>query len=127
MKNVLKNRARTFLSAMALSFVGAGMAVAQQPAPSASQPQSIAPVQDSEIVKFAAALESVQNALKAAQSKIQNASGPDEKAQLEQQAREDLVAAVTAEGLTPDRYNQIMQMAQSDPSVMEKVQAELEG
>ncbi len=127
MKNALKNRTGAFLSAVALSFAGTGMAIAQQPAPPASQPQSIAPVQDSEIAKFAAALESVREALRQADTKIQSASDPDERAQLERQAQEDLLAAVTSEGLTPDRYNQIAQLAQSDPSIMEKVQAELEG
>jgi|GEM_PF-1913266 len=126
MRNLLKTRAGAFLSAAALSIAAAGTAVAQQPAPPPSQPQSIAPVEDAEIKKFAAALKEVNNVLETANTDIQNSTDPDEAAQLEMEAREDVVEAITDEGLTPERYNQIMQLAQSDQDTMAKLQAELE-
>lgn len=85
---------------------------AQQSAPSYS---------DSELKSFAVAALEVQRINDAYLPKLKSASSPEEQKQVEKIATAEMVKAVEKEGMTVDKYKEIMNHAQSNPEVAEKV------
>ncbi len=98
--------------ALALGVVAALPAAAQTTAPAtpAPQEQTVAPVTDEELTKFAKAALAVD-----AVTKDTSIPAADKNAKLTE--------AVTGAGLDNVRFNQIATLAQSDPAMNAKVQA----
>lgn len=84
----------------------------QQPAPSYS---------DDELKSFAVAALEVQRINDAYLPKLKTASTPEEQQRVEKTATDEMVKAVEKEGMTVDKYKQIMNHAQSDPQIAERV------
>ena len=76
---------------------------------------------DAELKSFAAAAVEVHRINSAYLPKMAEAD-PDEQRQLEQQALRDTTAAVQKQGLTSDRYDEILSAAQTRIEVAKKVE-----
>lgn len=108
-------------AAAALAIAWAGPAVAQ----TETEPQQ-AQVTDEYLKSYAAAVVAVQRIHQEWEPRIQAAPDEDTRLGLQGQAQEKMVAAVEAEGLTVEEYNQIFQMAQDDPGLRQQVQTYIE-
>jgi hypothetical protein len=97
-----------------------------QPALSQAQPQApqaaspAANVSDQKLDQAAAAIQSVTQVQKSYQQKL-SAASPDQKDQIVTEANAALKKAVTDQGLSPEEYNSIIDVAQNDPTVRERL------
>jgi hypothetical protein len=115
--------------AFALQFlVSSGVARAQAPdaarnnpgdsaAPSAINPASI---DDATLKHTARAFVKVTQIVQTAQKAVDNTADDSRKEQIAKQAQAKEMAAVQAEGLQPEQYNQVIQLAQSDNAFQQK-------
>ncbi len=78
-------------------------------------------VTDQQVNAFARASLAVQEINSRWAPRIQNAENSDEAAEIRRQAVERMAAAVEAEGLDVQTYNQIYTMAQNDPELAEQI------
>jgi GTP1/Obg family GTP-binding protein len=103
----------------ALSIGGTPLAFAQ------SNPSEIlrsAPsYSDAELKSFAVAALEVQRINDAYLPKLKTASTPEEQKQVEKVATDEMVKAVEKEGMSVDKYKEIMNHAQSNPEIADKV------
>jgi hypothetical protein len=101
-----------------LCVAGAPIASAQTPSP----PSDLAtPYSEAELKSFAAAAVEVHRINSSYLPKMADAT-PDEQHQLEQQALRETTAAVEKQGLSSDRYDQILNAAQTQADVAKKVE-----
>lgn len=113
--------------AAAAALILAGTAAAQQPADLQAQNQvEIEPVSDDEIETFVAATEEVVVIIEEWQPKLQSAESEEAARELQQQAQDELVAAVEAKGMSADRYNQINMAAAQDEELAARISAVIE-
>ncbi len=106
------------------------MSFAAQPAAAQGQPptqrpptQAISPtpnVSEQKLDQTAAAIKNVQ-AVRSTYAEKLSAASPDEKGKIVTEANAAMQKAVTDQGLSVDEYNSIVQLAQSDPSVRERI------
>ena len=97
---------------------------AEQPAQQAQMPQS-SDFSDEEVAQFAQANQEVQDIQSEYTGKLQDAGGDQEKAaDIQQEAQEKMVQAVEDSGLGVEKYNQILQVAQADPDLVKRIQAQ---
>jgi hypothetical protein len=54
--------------------------------------------------------------------KLESAKSPEEQQQLRQTASQEMVRAVEKEGMSVDKYKEIMSQAKANPAVAERVQ-----
>ena len=114
----------TGLTAVSLLFATA--AVAQTPAPAApsekATPKSAtpAPISDKKLDATAAAVKNVSAIRQSYEGKLAKASG-DEKGRLVDEATNAMTKAVTDQGLSIDEYTSIIEVAQNDPEVRNKL------
>jgi uncharacterized protein DUF4168 len=112
---------RSFLTALTLAMscvLGAAPAWGQADStPSAQSPQ----YSEAELKSFAAAAVEVHRINSGYLPKMAEAA-PDEQKVLEQQALRETTAAVEKQGLTSDRYDQILNAAQTQTEVAQKVE-----
>ena len=117
------------LSALAIG-IGAslGAASAQDAAPApAPAPQTEAPAaapqqDDAKLKSFAVAFIEVAKVTQSYQPQIESAGTAEDQSRLRQEAGEKMVEAVNeAEGITLDEYNTIIQAAQTDPDLAQKI------
>lgn len=113
----------TGLTAVSLLFATA--AVAQTPAPAAPSekaPKSAtpAPISDKKLDATAAAVKNVSAIRQSYEGKLAKASG-DEKGRLVDEATNAMTKAVTDQGLSVDEYTSIIEVAQNDPEVRNKL------
>jgi selenocysteine-specific translation elongation factor len=87
-------------------------------ASSAVNPETI---DDASLKQTAKAYVKVGQILQNAQQALNSTSDDAQKQQLAQQVESKKLAAVKAEGLQPQRYNQVLQLAQADKTVQEKL------
>ena len=115
------------LAAMALSVASAPTAWSQQQHSPPSRAQQSA-VSDKEIQAFAAAASDIRRLNQKWIPKVQEAAqqSPDAEQQTRQQAMSEMTQAVQNKGLSIDRYNSILQMAQADPEIQRKVQERMQ-
>jgi hypothetical protein len=105
------------LSSMALS----SMAMAQAPAPAQGQPQAQqSDIPDQKLDQAAAALEKVSNLKRDYEQKM-SAAPAAEQEKIASEANTELTKAVTDQGLSVEEYNTIIQVAQNDPQVRQKI------
>lgn len=118
------------LSALAIGFGAAlGTAGAQDaapapaPAPQTEMPAAEAPqVDDEKLKSFAVAFLEVTKVTQSYQPQIESAGTPEDQQRLRQEAGEKMVEAVNdAEGITVDEYNMIIQAAQTDPELAQRI------
>lgn len=118
------------LSALAFGFgASLGVAAAQDaaPAPQAA-PQVEAPAaqtpqaDETKLKSFAVAFIEVAKVTQSYQPQIASAGTPQDQQRLRQEAGEKMVEAVNeAEGITIDEYNTIIQAAQTDPDLAQRI------
>jgi len=120
---------------LALSAAGSAWAQAGAPEqttpPAAAQPAQQAPMpqssdfSDEDIAKFAQANQKVQDIQAEYTQKLQGSGGDQEEtADIQQEAQEKMVEAVEDTGLGVEKYNQILQVAQVDPELVKRIQAQ---
>lgn len=111
--------------ALALGF-GAGAASAtdgDDPA-AAPGPQQLAQADqfsDEDIESFVAARESVIDISRNWEERIQNAESQDELNSLQQASQEEMIEAIRDEGLTVNDYNMMVDAAQRDPDLQQRI------
>lgn len=113
------------LSALAIGFgVSLGTAGAQDtPAPQ-TQPPAAQEQQadDAKLKSFAVAFIEVAKVSGSYQPQIESAATPEDQQRLRQEAGEKMVEAVNeADGITLDEYNTIIQAAQTDPELAQRI------
>lgn len=107
-----------------LGAAGAQDAVpAPAPAPQTEEAPAAAPQQDDAKLKsFAVAFIEVAKVTQSYQPQIESAGTAEDQSRLRQEAGEKMVEAVNeAEGITLDEYNTIIQAAQTDPDLAQKI------
>lgn len=94
---------------------------AAQPAP---MPQS-SDFSDEDVAKFAQANQQVQDIQTEYTQKLQASGGDQEEtASIQQEAQEKMIQAVEDTGLDVQKYNRILQVAQADPALVKRIQAQ---
>lgn len=121
------------ISALALG-IGASLATAsaQDAAPTPAAPGVEAPaaaapaVDDTKLKSFATAFLEVTAVTKKYQPQIESAGSTEDQQRLQQEAGQEMVEAVNdAEGITVDEYNMIIQAAQSDPDLAQRINSHI--
>lgn len=119
---------RTFvstLSGLALALgVAAGVAQAQEAAPETQtqEPAAGGEVDDGKLRSFAVAFLEVARVNQVYQPQIEAAESPDEQRRLQETAGAEMIEAVDAQqGITVDEYNTIIQQAQTDPELAQRI------
>lgn len=113
------------LSTLAIAYGGAfGAAVAQDaaPAPQMEAPAAAPAMDDEKLKSFAVAFLEVTKVTQSYQPQIESAGSDEDRQRLQQQAGEEMVEAVNdAQGISVDEYNMIIQAAQTDPELAQKI------
>jgi hypothetical protein len=78
-------------------------------------------VPDETVARTGAALKQVAKVKSIYGPKVDAASTPDERAQLSNQEMEAARTAIGAQGLTIDQYDNVMELAQADPTLRERL------
>jgi hypothetical protein len=86
-------------------------------APSAINPDTI---DDATVKQTAKAYVKVRQIVQKAQQAISNSSDDAQKQQIAEQAESEKVTAVKAEGVQPQQFNQVMQLARVDKAFQQK-------
>ncbi|MDX1706701.1 DUF4168 domain-containing protein [Pseudidiomarina sp.] len=119
------------LTALAIAAAVAGSSVAMAaPAPQQSaQHQQMAAQQhnmefsDAMLEKFIDAMNSVQNISTKYAEEFQNAEDAEQAQLIQQQAQQEMIAAVNDSGLSPQEYNAIVQRVQQDQELRSRLEA----
>jgi hypothetical protein len=130
MKRVSPIHAAAVLVAGTLLYVPA--ASAQAPSPQAEPPQAQAPntpnqsadIPDKKLDATAVAVQRVANLRQDFQNRLETAS-PSDRERIADEANSAMAKAVTDQGLSVEEYTAILQMAQADPAVREKIRKRL--
>ena len=113
------------LSALALGFgasLGAAAAQEAAPAPEMEAPAAAPSLGDDKLKSFAVAFLEVNKLTQEYQPQIAAAGTPEDQQRLRQEAGEKMVEAVNdAEGISVDEYNMIIQAAQTDPELAQRI------
>ncbi|MCO5146176.1 MAG: DUF4168 domain-containing protein [Aquamicrobium sp.] len=115
------------LSALAIGLgASLGAASAQDavpaPAPQTETPAAAPQQDDAKLKSFAVAFIEVAKVTQSYQPQIESAGTAEDQSRLRQEAGEKMVEAVNeAEGITLDEYNTIIQAAQTDPDLAQKI------
>src|SRR5580692_1189154 len=109
--------AATILTVAWLFSVPIANAQTQSPSPSEQTPKNIP---DQKLDAAAAALEQVASVKEDYQRRIK-AADPSDRNRLAEESHNALVKAVTDRGLSVEEYTSILQVAENDPDVREKI------
>ncbi|WP_300378159.1 DUF4168 domain-containing protein [Henriciella sp.] len=126
-------RARTVAAIAAATLAGGGAAIAQQQsqapaAPQQAQPQAqIEPVTEAEIDQFVAANNEVSTIAQSANAELQAAEDKAAAQKVQAEAQKEMMAAIQDEGLTPQRFTEIVQLARADEELANKLRSKMEG
>jgi hypothetical protein len=82
-------------------------------------------VSSRELDQFAAAAKQVQGIHQAAQQEIQAAQSAEDQTKIQQQAQQEMVTVIEAQGLTIPRYEQIVVAMRTDEAVAERIMKRL--
>lgn len=96
---------------------------APTPAPGVESPAAAAPeLDDGKLKSFAMAFLQVNKVTKQYQPQIAAAGTPEDQQRLRQEAGEKMVEAVNgSQGISVDEYNSIIQAAQTDPELAQRI------
>jgi hypothetical protein len=111
--------------------VSAALLATAMALPAAAQPPSGAPsgavsganISDATVNKVGAALRQVAQVEQAYSQRLQSATTPGQKQDISKQANDAAVTAITQQGLTIDQYKQVIQAAQSDSALKQRIVA----
>lgn len=113
------------VAALGLCVPATGFAFAQETAPAQPETQMQQPAQDfsdETLRSFAVAFLEVDQINKEYTPRLQAAQTPEEQQQLQEEASQQMVSAVeNSEGITVQEYTSIMQAAQADPELAQKL------
>ena len=96
---------------------GGGSAV-QQPPGAATQ---VSPVSDAMVHRVGKAIRNVTMVRQQYTQQAQASKSPQARQALDTEAQRDMAKAVTDQGLTLQQYDQVIQMAQADPSLRQRL------
>src|SRR5690606_18820546 len=83
-------------------------------------------VDDSKLESFAVAFIEVTKVTQSYKPQIDAASTPEDQQRLQQEAGKRMVEAVNeSDGITVDEYNQIIQAAQTDPELAQRINSHI--
>jgi hypothetical protein len=121
--NIFKLPFTAALTLVALGFMPAADAQTQSPAPPTQaqpSPPAQASITDQKLDQTAAAIKRVASVKQDYQQRIATAS-PTDKERLAEEGRKELAKAITDQGLSVGEYDAILQTAQKDPDVLQKL------
>jgi Domain of unknown function (DUF4168) len=109
-------------AALLAPFAAGAQTSGSSPAPSATAPATAgqAKVSDQQITQAANAMQKVMT-LRQAYSQRMAQAAPADRGRVEQEGETAMKQAVTDQGLSVQQYNTILQTAQNDPSVRQKL------
>ncbi|MFN7164600.1 MAG: DUF4168 domain-containing protein [Hyphomonas sp.] len=117
-------RTRAIPALLALSLMTGGAALAQG---AGTPPAAIAPVSDAEAAKFVAANRKVTEVANTLSAQLKGAASEADAAAILAKGEQQMVAAIQAEGITPKRYTEIIQLAETDQATLDRLRAEYDG
>lgn len=114
--------------AIAAAFAGSSVAMAAPAPQQAAQNQQMAAQQNIEITEamleqFLNAMSAVQNISSKYAEAFQNAEDAEQAQSIQQQAQQEMIAAVNDSGLSPQEYNAIVQRVQQDEELRTRLEA----
>jgi hypothetical protein len=119
---------RNTAAALALALGAASGAAAQSGGagqPSYQQaPAGIEPVSDAEVRTFVIAVSEVSEIVDDYRPQLQSADTEEEAAAIQQVAQEEMIMAVTQNGMELERYNNIMSASRQDVELSQRIAAE---
>jgi hypothetical protein len=83
--------------------------------------QSASSYSDSELQSFAVAVLEVQRINDTYMPKLESAKSAEEQQQVRQAASQEMLSAVEKEGMSVDKYKEILRQAETNPAVAERV------
>ena len=110
--------------AAGMSVVGASLAAAQSssaPSPATPPSAAAASITQQELKTFAVAALEVKKINDTYRPRYQSAETPAAKEQVQKEATEKMSSVVQQQGLSVDKYNQIVRVAQADPEVAKQI------
>lgn len=116
-----KFRARTVSAMLALAVMTGGAALAQG---SEAAPAAIAPMTDTEATQFVAANKKVTEVANKMTLELQAAKTEEDAAAVQAKAEKQITAAIQKEGISPKRYTEIIQLAETDQATLARLRAE---
>lgn len=116
-----KFRARTVSAMLALAVMGGGAALAQG---TEAAPAAIAPMTDTEATQFVAANKKVTEVANKMTLELQAAKTEEDAAAVQAKAEKQITAAIQKEGISPKRYTEIIQLAETDAATLARLRAE---
>ena len=119
-----KFRARTVSAMLALAVMSGGAALAQG---SEAAPAAIAPMTDTEATQFVAANKKVTEVANKMTLELQAAKTEEDAAAVQAKAEKQITAAIQKEGISPKRYTEIIQLAETDEATLAKLRAKFGG
>jgi len=123
MRSSLSILALTAAFALSLSAANAQSQQGQSPSaspPAAASPGSSADIPDQKLAATAAAVKGVTAVRQSYEEKLAAASTTDKK-RIVDEAQQAMAKAVTDQGLSLEEYTKILQVAQNDPTVQNKI------
>lgn len=136
-KLILAGVSAAAMSFMPLAAIAQETAPAEQPQPQAQPTQppadqapaaSAATIDDAKLQSFAVAFLQVNEIARQYQPQLESAATEEDRQKIQQEAGQKMVEAVEAsEGITVDEYNQIIQAAQADPELAQRINGHLTG
>jgi hypothetical protein len=120
---------RSSILTIALAFLGVAwtpVASAQNDQDNRTPTQQSAPTYtDDELKSFTAAALEVRRISSTYIPKIEAAPSPEEQQKVVQQAESEMVQAVEKQGMTADKYDEILTQAKTNPEVAQRVEQHL--
>jgi hypothetical protein len=89
--------------------------------PSTPPAAAAASISDQELKTFAVAALEVRKINDSYRPRYQSADTPAAKEQVQKEATDKMAAVVTQKGLSVDKYNQIVRVAQADPEIAKQI------
>jgi Domain of unknown function (DUF4168) len=119
MRLFTKSLAAAILTAGCYLSIPAVNGLAQSPSPGPST--SAQDLSDQKLSAVAAALERIASLQKDYRQRIAEAEAPAEKERIVAEARNEFTKAVTEQGLSVEEYASVLDMAQDDPAIRDKL------
>ncbi len=123
-----KESSRLVAILVGLGLIASPVAFAQEGQPSGpSATIDASDVTDAEIVRFAEANKAVNSIMQESSEAFDQAENADEANAIQSQVQDQLISAVEEAGLSAQRYNMLMQLAQSDPDFQDRMLSVMDG
>jgi hypothetical protein len=103
------------------AFFGPGTAQAQTTTRGTQQTPAVGGISDDALQSYATAIVKVQKISDNAREKQQETDDAAARSAIQKDAHTKSIAAIKAEGLTVERYNQIARATETDPQLLKKV------